>query len=213
MRELLHATRSVRKAEPDDDHREALEIVRHAAFEPSADGSGPLVDTLKDAAVVLIGEASLGRHEFYRTRAELTKALIAQQGFSIVAVEADWPDAYRVNRWVRGASDDRTPEEALREFVRFPRWMWRKFHDAGTPRFALLLQENDVPEALMPRRLERAIGVIYRPDTERLSHYFRASLPNQFDAVIHIDETHALEPLEPWAVHEADLPETYPTAL
>jgi erythromycin esterase-like protein len=83
----------------------------------------------------------------------------------------------------------------------------------GSGRFVLLLQDPHVREALTRPRLERAIGVIYRPDTERLSHYFSASLPNQFDAVIHIDETHALEPLEPWAVGEADLPETYPTAL
>jgi hypothetical protein len=55
--------------------------------------------------------------------------------------------------------------------------------------------------------------VIYRPDTERISHYFRARLPEQFDAVLHIDETQALEPLETWAIDETDLPETYPTAL
>jgi erythromycin esterase-like protein len=59
----------------------------------------------------------------------------------------------------------------------------------------------------------RAISVIYRPDTERISHYFRAHLPEQFDAVLHIDETHALELLETWSIDEADLPETYPTAL
>lgn len=63
-------------------------------------------------------------------------------------------------------------------------------------------------------RLERAIGVIYRPDTERMSHYFEACLPSQFDAVIHIDETRALEPLErtaPWESGES--PETYPSNL
>ncbi len=63
---------------------------------------------------------------------------------------------------------------------------------------------------LLQPRLERAIGVIYRPDTERASHYFRTRLPEQFDAIIHIDETHALEPLERWARDEIDLPETYP---
>ena len=75
------------------------------------------------------------------------------------------------------------------------------------------LDDADVRDALMRPRLERAIGVIYRPETERVSHYFRARLPKQFDAVMHIDETRALEPLETWAVDEADLPETYPTAL
>jgi erythromycin esterase-like protein len=62
-------------------------------------------------------------------------------------------------------------------------------------------------------RLERAIGVIYRPDTERVSHYFPARIADQFDAVIHIDETHAVQPLERWWRDDADLPETYPTAL
>jgi erythromycin esterase-like protein len=439
--------------------RETLDIVRRASFwfEPAPDGFGALVDTLKDAAIVLIGEASHGTHEFYRTRAELTKALIEHHGFNIVAVEADWPDAYRANRWVRHTSEDRTAEDALGDFLRFPRWMWRNgdvvdfltwlrhhngalaadqrvgfygldlyslhssiaavlaylhkvdpaaaeraryrygcfedfaedtqaygyaatigvsrsceddvvgqlmdlrrraaeyatrdgrvaadeyffaeqnarlvrnaeeyyrsmfggrveswnlrdthmmetletllqhvrqtagtsravvwahnshlgdaratqmgaqgelnlgqlarerfdgqvrsvgftthtgtvtaasnwdepsqrkrvrpslsgsyerlFHDVGNGQFVLLLQDPHVRETLTPPRLERAIGVIYRPDTERLSHYFRVSLPDQFDAVIHIDQTRALEPLEPWAVEEADLPETYPTAL
>ena len=70
-----------------------------------------------------------------------------------------------------------------------------------------------VRAALAVPRLERAIGVIYRPDTERPSHYFTARLAQQFDVVIHIDETRALEPLEIWARHEVDLPETYPTGV
>jgi erythromycin esterase-like protein/predicted phosphoribosyltransferase len=74
---------------------------------------------------VLLGEASHGTHEFYRERAEITKRLIADAGCTAVAVEADWPDAYRVNRFVRGTGEDRTPEEALRGFRRFPVWMWR----------------------------------------------------------------------------------------
>jgi erythromycin esterase-like protein len=437
----------------------ALEAVRRAAlwFEPSADGFGRLLETLSGAAVVLIGEASHGTHEFYRARAELTKALVARHGFNIVAVEADWPDAYRVNRWVRHASGDPDAQHALADFVRFPRWMWRNrdvvefvtwlhdhnaaldaasrvgfygldlyslhtsidavlaylrkvdpaaaerarrryacfedfaedtqaygyaatlglsrsceddvvaelvelrrraaeyatrdgrvaadeyffaeqnarlvrnaeayyrsmfggrveswnlrdthmvdtleglldhvartagrgravvwahnshlgdaratemrdrgelnvgqlarerwgrgvrsigfsthagtvtaasnwdepagrkrvrpslagswerlFHDTGIPRFLLLLDDAELRDLLASPRLERAIGVIYRPETERASHYFRARLAHQFDAVIHIDETRALEPLEPWAIDEADLPETYPTAL
>jgi erythromycin esterase-like protein len=439
--------------------RDTLDVIRNAAhwFEPVADGFGPLIESLGSARIVLIGEASHGTHEFYRTRAELTKTLVERHGFNIVAVEADWPDAYRVNRWVRGVGADGTPEQALGDFERFPRWMWRNrdvveftgwlrqhnaplepsrragfygldlyslhtsiaavlsylkkvdpaaaeraryrygcfedfaedtqaygyaatiglsrsceddviaelvelrrraaeyasrdgrvaedeyffaeqnarlvrnaeqyyrsmfggrveswnlrdthmvdtlstlldytrrtsgearavvwahnshlgdaratqmgdegelnvgqlvrerfesgarligftthtgtvtaasnwddpsqrkrvrpsiagsyerlFHDAGLDRFMLLLHDGPARDALTPARLERAIGVIYRPDTERLSHYFRARLADQFDAVIHIDRTHALEPLEPWSIDEADLPETYPTAL
>jgi erythromycin esterase-like protein len=439
--------------------RDALDVVRRAArwFEPISDGFGLLLDTIGDAKLVLIGEASHGTHEFYRTRAELTKALITNKGFNVVAVEADWPDAYRVNRWVRHASNDADAEAALGGFVRFPRWMWRNrdvvefvtwlhdhnanvdasqrvgfygldlyslhtsieavlrylrkvdpaaaeraryrygcfedfaedthaygyaamlgvarsceddvvaqlidlrrraaeyatrdgriagdeyffaeqnarlvrnaeeyyrsmfkgrdeswnlrdthmvetleallehvrrtsggaravvwahnshlgdaratqmgargelnvgqlvrerfstrarsigftthtgfvtaasnwdepaqrkrvrpslsgsyerlFHDVGIERFLLLFDDLELREMLQAPRLERAIGVIYRPDTERISHYFQASLSSQFDALMHIDQTHALEPLETWAIDEADLPETYPTAL
>src|SRR5207248_3940822 len=74
---------------------------------------------------VLLGEASHGTHEFYRERAEITKRLIEEKGFNAVAVEADWPDAYRVNRYVRGEGDDKSAEEALGGFKRFPTWMWR----------------------------------------------------------------------------------------
>jgi erythromycin esterase-like protein len=436
-----------------------LEVLRHAAiwYEPDVDGLAPLLNQIGDAPLVLIGEASHGTHEFYRTRAELTKALILKKGFNAVAVEADWPDAYRANRWVRHASTETDAAAALGDFVRFPRWMWRNqdvvsfltwlrdhnaprsadarvgfygldlyslhasitavlaylqkvdpdaagraryrygcfedfaedtqaygyaatiglsksceddvvtqltelrrraadyasrdgriaadeyffaeqnarlirnaeeyyrsmfrgrdeswnlrdthmvetlealraqiertsgasrivvwahnshlgdaratqmgvrgelnvgqlvrekygararligftthtgmvtaahdwddpaerrrvrpslagsyerlFHDVGIPRFLLLLDAPDVRDALLPPRLERAIGVIYRPDTERTSHYFSARLPEQFDAVLHIDETTALEPLERWSRDEVDLPETYPSAL
>src|SRR5437764_1441385 len=104
-----------------------VKILRDAAiwFEPRPDGFGPLVDQIGDAELVLIGEASHGTREFYRTRAELTKALIVEKGFTGVSVEADWPDAYRVNRWVRLPSDDPDAETALADFTRFPRWMWR----------------------------------------------------------------------------------------
>ncbi|MEX2269913.1 MAG: erythromycin esterase family protein, partial [Vicinamibacterales bacterium] len=106
---------------------QAVEAVRRAAvhFEARPDGFGPLTDSIGDAEVVLIGEASHGTHEFYRIRAELTKALILGHGFNAIAVEADWPDAYRVNRWVRHESGDPAPADALGDFVRFPRWMWR----------------------------------------------------------------------------------------
>ena len=85
----------------------------------------PLVELIGDAQVVLLGEASHGTHEFYRERARITQRLIEEEGFAAVAAEADWPDAYRVNRWVRLNSQDRTALEALGGFERFPRWMWR----------------------------------------------------------------------------------------
>ena len=438
--------------------REILDTVRRAAtwFEGSGSSLNPLVELAAPADVVLIGEASHGTDEFYRIRADLTCALIQHHGFRIVAAEADWPDAYRANRWVRHASEDGDVMAALGDFVRFPRWMWRNtavvdflkwlrafnagldpeqragfygldlyslhssmdavlryltkvdpegasrareryacfeefgddaqgygyaatlglsrsceddvvgqlvdlrrrafeyanrdglvaqeeyfsaeqnarlvrnaeqyyrsmfgsradswnlrdthmtetlnalidhrrrrgepakavvwahnshlgdaratqmssygelnvgqlvrqerggaafsigfmthdgtvtaardwddpaerrqvrpslsgsyerlFHDTSLDRFFLDLR-GPVREALLPARLERAIGVIYKPETERASHYFRATLPDQFDAVVHLDRTTALTPLEPWAESEADLPETWPTGV
>ena len=73
----------------------------------------------------MIGEASHGTHEFYDERARFTRRLIDDCGFSAVAVEADWPDAYRVNRYVMGLSDDDTADAALSGFRRFPGWMWQ----------------------------------------------------------------------------------------
>jgi erythromycin esterase-like protein len=85
----------------------------------------PLIGLIGDARLALLGEASHGTHEFYRERARITQRLIQEKGFTAVAVEADWPDAYRVNCYVRGESRDASPEEALRGFQRFPTWMWR----------------------------------------------------------------------------------------
>jgi erythromycin esterase-like protein len=85
----------------------------------------PLLDLIGDARLVLLGEASHGTHECYRIRAEITKRLIRERGFTAIAVEADWPDAYRINRYIRGRPGDNDATEALAGFVRFPQWMWR----------------------------------------------------------------------------------------
>ena len=434
-------------------------MVRRAAGAITTDADyDRLVARAGEAQCVLIGEASHGTHEFYLTRAELTKRLIREKGFRAVALEADWPDTFRVHRFVTGRGEDRNADEALSDFRRFPGWMWRNtvmvefvewlrswnaerkspqgsagiygldlysmhtsieavlgyldkvdplsarraryrygcfdhfgedpqhyglatvaggaepcenevvdqlidlrckygeligrdghvgeeeffsaeqnarlimnaeryyramfhgrtnswnlrdehmfetlvelfahldggqakvvvwahnshlgdaratamtrrgelnvgqlvrerlgrdsfaigfttfsgtvtaasdwgepaerkrvrpalagsyeelFHAAGLPRFWVDLRErNEAVELLRGVRLERAIGVIYRPETERLSHYFEARLPDQFDAVIHLDETSALDPLEHSSEWEhGELPETYPSAL
>jgi erythromycin esterase-like protein len=103
------------------------DVVREAAHPlvGEIEDYDPLMKLIGDARLVLIGEASHGTHEFYRERAQITKRLIKEKGFNAVAVEADWPDAYRVNRYVRGASTDADAVEALRGFRRFPAWMWR----------------------------------------------------------------------------------------
>jgi erythromycin esterase-like protein len=420
----------------------------------------PLIELIGNARYVLLGEASHGTHEFYKARAEITKRLVAEKNFTVIAWEADWPDALRVSRYIRRNGSDADAEESLRGFKRFPTWMWRNadildlvgwlrnynsklpaiipkvgvygldlyslhtsmdavigyldkvdpaaakeareryscfehfgndpqtygmtasqhqslscenevvqqlaelqrhaadflsrdgriaadelffaeqnarvakdaeryyramyrgrpntwnlrdthmvdtldnlfahleqqgerpkavvwahnshlgdaratqmgergelnvgqlvrerhgrdcvnvgfttytgtvtaasdwggiaerkrvrpgmedsyelmFHDVGIPKFLLVIRRNrDLVEQLKPAHLERAIGVIYRPDTERWSHYFHASLSQQFDAVIHFDETRAVEPLERTADwDEGELPETYPSGL
>src|SRR5919201_1720898 len=85
----------------------------------------PLLEMAAAAQCVLIGEASHGTHEFYAARAELTRRLIAEKGFRAVALEADWPDTFRVHRFVTGREQSQSAEEALRDFRRFPAWMWR----------------------------------------------------------------------------------------
>jgi erythromycin esterase-like protein len=437
--------------------RAIAETATPLAGEPS--DFDPLLDRIGDARFVLLGEATHGTHDFYRLRAELTKRLIREKGFSAIAIEGDWPDAFRVDRYLRGAGKDLDATDALGDFRRFPQWMWRNadvldlvgwlrahddhvdaaaqvgfygldlyslhasmeavldylaardpaaaerarqryecfdvfgpdpqqygyatalglgddcrdeviaqlvdlqrgrfallrpdgmtaedeqfaaeqnarvvagaeayyrelylgatstwnlrdthmadtldaiaahlerrrsparivvwahnshvgdaaathrgargeltlghlcrtrhprdtvlvgftthhgtvtaasdwggpaerkrvrpglprsyealFHQTGVPRFLLLLDElGEAAGGLREPRLERAIGVVYRPDTERASHYFYTHLPQQFDAVLHLDETRALEPLErtpEWV--RGEVPETYPTGL
>src|SRR5215217_5150728 len=103
------------------------ESIRKAASPLSCevDDYNQLLPLIGNAYFCLLGEATHGTHEFYRERAEITKQLIKEKAFSAVAVEADWPDAFRVNRCVRGLSDDRNADQALSGFKRFPTWMWR----------------------------------------------------------------------------------------
>lgn len=84
-----------------------------------------LLESIGSARFALLGEASHGTREFYRERVAITQRLITERGFRSVAVEADWPDAWRVNRYVRGLSDDPDATAALAGFQRFPAWMWR----------------------------------------------------------------------------------------
>ena len=94
-------------------------------FSGNARDFEPLLELSQRANCVLLGEASHGTHEFYHQRARLTKRLITEQHFNAVAVEADWPDAYRVNRYVLGLGSDADAQAALSDFKRFPSWMWR----------------------------------------------------------------------------------------
>lgn len=91
----------------------------------SAADLDPLLHAIGDARFVLLGEASHGTHEFYTWRAELSRRLIQEKQFSFIAVEGDWPDCYRVNRYVKQYPDSGSSAyEVLREFNRWPTWMW-----------------------------------------------------------------------------------------
>ena len=107
--------------------QEIARAIRDAAHVLAGEPSDfdPLLKIVGNSRFVLIGEASHGTHEFYRVRAEITKRLITEKGFNAVAVEADWPDAYRVNKYVQFESDDEDAIDALADFRRFPAWMWR----------------------------------------------------------------------------------------
>src|ERR1700704_2764623 len=108
---------------------EASELIQHVAqmsspLEGPAD-LDPLLERIGDARYVLLGEASHGTSEYYQWRARISQRLIHERGFSFIAVEGDWPDCYRVNRYVKdfpnSGSDAR---EVLEAFVRWPTWMW-----------------------------------------------------------------------------------------
>ncbi|AXA91196.1 erythromycin esterase family protein [Massilia sp. YMA4] len=106
--------------------RNAIAALRqHARPLANADDFDAVLEAIGDASIVLLGEATHGTREFYRLRAEISKRLIVEKGFDAIAVEADWPDALRVSRYVQHGGDDMTAEGALGGFKRFPQWMWR----------------------------------------------------------------------------------------
>jgi protein-L-isoaspartate(D-aspartate) O-methyltransferase len=113
---------------------------------------------------------------------------------------------------VAAASDWDEPMQRMRVRPSRPDSYERLFHDSGIPAFTLHLRDprrSAVRDELTPSRLERAIGVVYRPETELQSHYFQASLSNQFDEFVWFDETHSVEPLVSQS-SSAELPQTYP---
>src|SRR5262249_3222821 len=99
--------------------------VRARPLSGDAGSSDELARAVGGARIVMLGEATFGTHEHYRERIRITRRLIEEHGFRAVAVEADWPDAYDVNRWVKGVSAARDASEALGRFRRFPSWVWR----------------------------------------------------------------------------------------
>lgn len=100
----------------------------------------PLLAAIGNAQVVLIGDGSHGTYEFYAHRANLTRRLIEEKGFTAVAVEADWPDAFRINRYIHGGPV-RSARDALSDFERFPKWMWK--NEVMPPFIQYLKEHND----------------------------------------------------------------------
>jgi erythromycin esterase-like protein len=99
-----------------------------------------LLERIGEARIVMLGAASHGTQELYRERCRITKRLIEERDRNVVAAVTDWGDAYRVNRYVQGAADDENPEQALRDFCRFPTWDWR---NAETLDFVAWLREHN----------------------------------------------------------------------
>src|SRR5687767_14320368 len=137
---------SFRKAPSD-----AASMVRAAACPlPGAKHYDRIVSWLGDASIVLMGESTHGTHDFYAARAALTRRLIEEREFSAVAIEGDWPDAYRVNRYVHGFdAAGRTPAAVLAGFARFPTWMWR---NTAVVEFVAWLHEHNTRAADPARR-------------------------------------------------------------
>ena len=133
----------------DEQLPDALAAIRDAAV-PLTDSTGVdgVLSVLGDASLVLLGEATHGTHEFYAWRARITQALIEERGFSAVAIEGDWPDAYRVNRFVQGDGDALDAAEALAGFRRFPTWMWR---NTAVARFVSWLREYNAGASRVTR--------------------------------------------------------------
>ena len=101
----------------------------------------PLMERIGDANYVLLGEASHGTHEYYTWRTAITKRLIEEKGFSFIAVEGDWPDCYKINRWVKDYPDSEEKiADVLKSFKRWPTWMWANWEIAA---LAEWLQEHN----------------------------------------------------------------------
>src|SRR3990167_6410886 len=99
------------------------DIAEPLAVQPTQYDS--LLDKIGNARFVLIGEATHGTHEFYQARIAITQQLIMKKNFMAVTIEGDWPDVYRIHRYLQGAQNREDWKSAFDDFKRFPTWMWR----------------------------------------------------------------------------------------
>jgi len=149
-----------------------IQVLREAMhpLKETGDDYRSLLNLIGDATVVLLGESTHGTHEFYRERAQITKQLIRDGGFHAIAIEGDWPDAYRVNRFIRGQGDDHAAVDALKGFTRFPSWMWA---NADTLDFVGWLQahnEGVTPDSIPVGFYGLDLYSLYRSAREVISY-------------------------------------------
>ena len=106
-----------------------------------------LIDRIGDSRFVLLGEASHGTHEYYTWRAALSKRLIKEKGFDFIAVEGDWPDCYRINRYIKGYEQaGKSAKEILKQFKRWPTWMWANWEIAALVEWLKEYNQSPSPE-------------------------------------------------------------------
>jgi erythromycin esterase len=106
------------------------QLQEHISLKSSKD-LDPLIEKIGEASYVLLGEASHGTHEYYTWRTAISKRLIEEKEFSFIAVEGDWPDCYSINRYVKGYDQGKTAIEVLKDFKRWPTWMWANWEVAA----------------------------------------------------------------------------------
>jgi erythromycin esterase-like protein len=108
-------------------YQKLIDVIADVAepLSKQADKYSSLLDKIGNARFVLLGEASHGTHEFYQARIEITQQLIEKKNFMAVTIEGDWPDAYRIHRYLQGVGSEEDCNQALGDFTRFPTWMWR----------------------------------------------------------------------------------------
>jgi erythromycin esterase-like protein len=157
--------------------RETVAIIKAAArpITGAPSDHDPLIAASAGAARILLGESTHGTHEYYADRGRLTMRLIREAGVNAVAIEGDWSQTQRLNLYVRGLGSDRSADQALRGYTRFPRWMWpnRPFRD-----FVEQLRAFN-----LTRSTEQRVG-LYGMDVydlyeaaDRVQSYLRTSAP------------------------------------
>src|SRR3954451_2314388 len=118
------------------------EILTLSSSLVDAEDLDPLLDRIGDARYVLLGEASHGTHEYYLWRARISRRLIEEKGFRFIAVEGDWPDCFRVNRYIQGEFANTHAEDVLRGFARWPTWMWANWEIVALTEWMRLRNEG-----------------------------------------------------------------------